>query len=362
MNLLKIAPIFILLLLLGCKNSESQQVETKTSYELLTLKKDSADVITSYTASIQGKQDIEIYPQVSGYLSQIKVKEGDVVKKGDVLFIIEQTPYVAALEAAKASVLVGESTLANAELNYNNTLTLRGKGVVSEAELLAVKNSFDGAKAQLELALAQMKAAQINLDFTVIKSPSNGVVGTLPYRQGSLVSPTRGLTVVSDNSEMYVYFSMSENQVLDLIDKFGSMDEVLKNFPKVGLELNNGSIYSEKGKIESVSGIIDPSTGSLSVRAVFPNSQRKLLSGGAGNILLENRFEDVILIPKSATYELQEKICVYRIVDNKATSTIITVEKGPNDREYIVGKGLNVGDVVIAQGAGLVREGTLINQ
>ncbi len=360
---LKVLAAFSLLIIaVGCKEKQSEKVDTKTTYELLTIKTDSAEVLTSYTASIQGKQDINIYSQVSGYLAEIKVEEGDVVNKGEVLFVIEQAPFKAAYEAAKASVLAAEANVANAELNYSNTNTLNEKGIVSDTELQSAKNNLAAAKASLEMAKAQMASAKVNLDFTLIKSPSNGVVGTLPFRQGALVSPSVSLTVVSDNSEMYVYFSMSENQVLELIEKYGSMEGVLNNFPPVGLELSNGSVYSEKGKIEAISGVIDQSTGSISLRANFTNPQRRLLSGGAGNIILENTFENIILVPKSATFEVQDKIFVYRVINKKASSTLISVQKGPNDEVYIVKDGLKTGDIIIARGAGLVREGTPINQ
>ena len=355
--------LFSLITLTGCKE-EAEVQNSKTTYKLLTLDKQSRELTSSYSASIRGKQDINIFPQVSGYLTEVAINEGQDVKRGDVLFVIEQTPYKAALQGAKASVAINRANVATAKLNYDNTVILHFKKVVSKSELTAKLNALNSAEAQLDLALAQEEAAQANLDFTIIKSPSDGIVGKLPYRIGSLVSPSiaESLTVVSENSEMYVYFSMTENQILNLIDQYGSLDSVVANMPAVKLQLNNGSIYQQTGVIESISGVIENNTGAVSMRAVFPNSEKRLLSGGSGNLIMPDTRNDVIVIPKTATYELQDKICVYKIVDGKTKSTIIEIAKNSNDTEFIVESGINLGDVIISEGVGLVRENTVINQ
>ena len=356
--------ILLMFALVGCVEKKNEATDAKTTFDLMTVEQEDAVVNTSYSASIRGKQDIAIYPQVSGYLSQIKVKEGAQVKKDQVLFVIDQAPYQAALQSAKAGVIVAEASVASAQLNYDNSLELKERKIVSDAELLNAQIKLEGAKAQLALAKSQQTSAQVNLDFTVIKSPADGVVGSFPYRQGTLVSPglPQSLTVVSNNSEMYVYFSMSEPHILNMIDKYGSLDSLRDQMPHVALELNNGKVYDKKGKVESISGVIDARTGSISMRAVFPNDDKKLLSGGAGNIILENSYTDVILVPKAATYEIQDRVCVFKVEDNKTVSTIIDVEKGPSDKVFIVKSGLEVGDVIIAKGAGLVRPGMPVNQ
>ena len=206
-----------------------------------------------------------------------------------------------------------------------------------------------------------MSAAN-NLSYTVVKAPANGVVGTLPYRVGALVSASipQPLTTVSDNSEMYVYFSMNENQLLNLTRRYGSVAETLKNMSAVQLQLSDGSIYDLPGRVESISGVIDTSTGSVSLRAAFPNPNGLLHSGGAGNIILPSIYKDCIAVPQAATFELQDKVYVYKVVDGKASSSIIDVEKLSNGREYIVRSGLTPGDVIVAEGVGLLREGTPI--
>ena len=206
---------------------------------------------------------------------------------------------------------------------------------------------------------AQQVNAANNLSYTVVKSPCDGVVGTLPYRVGALVSSAMAapLTTVSDNSSMYVYFSMTENQLLSLIRQYGSVDEALAEMPEISLRLNDGSTYGETGRIESISGVIDTQTGTVSVRAVFPNKSRLLFSGSSGNVLIPSVYEDCMVIPQEATVRYQDKVLVYKVVDGKAVSTLVTVADVDDGREYIVEDGLSVGDEIVAKGAGLLRDG-----
>ena len=226
----------------------------------------------------------------------------------------------------------------------------------------SIGNSYLTAKAQLAQAEAQEVNARNNLSYTEVKSPSDGVVGMLPYRAGALVSASipQPLTTVSDNSNMYVYFSMTENQLLAMSRQYKSMDEALKNMPEVSLKLNDQSIYEQKGKIESISGVIDRKTGTVGVRAVFPNESRLLHSGASGNVLIPQTYKDCIVIPQGATVRLQDKTLVYKVVDGKAVSTLITVAEINDGREYIVLDGLKVGEEIVSEGAGLVREGTQV--
>ena len=206
-----------------------------------------------------------------------------------------------------------------------------------------------------------MNAAN-NLSYTVVKAPTDGVVGTLPYRVGALVSASipQPLTTVSDNSEMYVYFSMTENQLLALTRQYGSIAETLKSMPGVQLQLSDGSTYDQTGRVESISGVIDTSTGSVSLRAAFPNPNGLLHSGGAGNIILPSIYKDCIAVPQAATFELQNKVYVYKVVDGKAQSAPVSVTRVNGGQEYIVDDRLQAGDVIVAEGVGLLREGTPI--
>ena len=331
-------------------------------YGVTTIATTDREIQSNYSATIRGRQDIDIYPQVSGTISELRVTEGQSVSKGQTLFIIDQVPYKAALQTAEANVAAAKASVATAQLTYDSKKELFAKSVVSQYDLSTANNNLLTAKAQLAQAEAQRVNAANNLSYTVVKAPANGMVGTLPYRVGALVSASmpQPLTTVSDNSEMYVYFSMTENQLLNLTRKYGSIANTLKNMPDIQLQLNDGSIYDQTGRIESISGIIDSSTGSVQLRAAFPNKGGLLHSGGAGSIILPVNYTDCIVVPQVATFELQDKVYVYKVVDGKATSSMIDVEKINNGREYIVKSGLVPGDVIVAEGVGLLREGTPI--
>ena len=331
-------------------------------YSVLDITTTSTTLPSTHSATIRGRQDIAIYPQVSGTISKVCVTEGEVVRKGQLLFIIDQVPYKAALRTAEANVASAKASVATAQLTYDSKKELFAKNVISQFDLQTAENSLLTAKATLAQAEAQRVNAANNLSYTEVKSPSNGVVGVLPYRVGALVSASihQPLTTISDNSEMYVYFSLTENQLLDLTRQFGSMDKAIAALPDVQLQLNDGSMYDKAGRIESISGVIDTSTGTTQLRAVFPNPGRLLHSGSSGNVLLPHTFENVVIIPQTATFELQDKKFVYKVIDGVATSQLITVSDQSNGQEYIVTSGLQPGDVIVTEGVGLMREGTPI--
>ena len=331
-------------------------------YAVMTIATTDREIPINYSATIRGRQDIAIYPQVSGTISQLCVNEGQKVAKGQTLFIIDQVPYKAALKTVVANVEAARAALATAELTYNSNKELYAQKVVSEFSLKTAENSYLTAKAQLSQAEAQEISARNNLSYTEVKSPSDGVVGALPYRAGALVSPSlpQPLTTVSDNSDMYVYFSMTENQLLALTRQYGSMDEALKNMPQAELRLNDNSVYDKKGTIESISGVIDRQTGTVVARVVFPNESRLLHSGASGTVVVPTTYKNCIVIPQEATVQLQDKTVVYKVVDGKAVSALITVAGINDGREYVVLDGLEVGDEIVSTGAGLLREGTQV--
>ncbi len=346
------------MLMCGCQQKPMQQ--TVSEYEVLTVVPTDRTLSENYSASIRGRQDIDIYAQVSGKIAQLCVTEGQRVKKGQTLFIIDQVPYKAALQTAIANVEAAKAGVATAQLTYDSKKELFARNVVSQFDLSTAENALLTAKAQLAQVEAQEVNARNNLSYTVVSSPSDGVVGTLPFRVGSLVGPSTPtpLTTVSDNSEMYVYFSMTENQLLALTREYGSIDNTLKNMPDVRLQLNDGSMYDQPGRIESISGVIDTSTGSVQLRAAFPNKEGLLHSGGSGSLILPHHYTDCIVVPQSATFELQDKVYVYKVIDGIATSSMINVANISNGKEYIVNSGLSAGDVIVNEGVGLMREGT----
>lgn len=344
--------------LTSCK--KEQPTMPTATYNTMTISKATRVLENTYSSTIRGRQDINIYPQVGGTLQQLLVTEGEQVKKGQTLFIIDQVPFQAALNTAEANLKAAEAAQATAELTYKSTQKLFEQNVVSEFDLQKSQNALLSAQATVAQMKAMVVNAKNNLSYTIVKSPSNGVVGELPYRQGALVgsSMPKPLTTVSDNSEMYVYFSMNENELLSMIRKYGSVETAIKNMPAVKLSLSDGSLLPDSGKIESISGVIDASTGSVQVRAKFPNKSNLLHSGSNGNVKIPAVYSDVVVIPQGATFELQDKILVYKVIDGKAVSANINVAQENNGQEYIVTSGLEVGDVIISEGAGLVREGT----
>ncbi|MCM1176971.1 MAG: efflux RND transporter periplasmic adaptor subunit [Clostridium sp.] len=348
--------------LLSCGQQAGMETGNNNVYG--TVKVTAKDIVLSdsYPASIQGRQDIAIFPQVSGTISKVCVKEGQKVRKGQSLFIIDQVPFKAALQMAQANVKAAEAGVATARLVYDSRKALHEKEVISDYDLQTSYNQLLTAQAQLAQAKAQEVTANNNMAYTMVLSPADGVVGTLPYREGALVSPSipQPLTTVSDNSQMYVYFSITENRLLDMTCEYGSMDEALASFPKVQLKLNNGSIYKEEGYVETVSGVIDQSTGSASVRAVFPNKGGILHSGASGQVVLPRTIENAVVIPCTATFEMQDLVFAYRIVDGRTQAARLSVKLSDDGRSYVVNSGLSEGDIILAEGVGMVREGQAV--
>lgn len=340
--------------------SQAPVVQPDAEYGVLTVSSSHQTVSTSYSAAIKGKQDIDIYPQVSGFITRMCVEEGEKVKKGQVLFVIDQVAYQAALQTAIANVQAAEAAMATAELTFLSKKELFAQNVISNFDLKTAENGFLSAKAQLALMKAQEVNALNNLSYTEVKSPSDGVVGSLPFRTGALVSPSspKALTTISDNSQMYAYFSLNEAQLLSLTREFGSKEGILNSMPEVDLKLNDNSLYETKGKIETISGVIDKNTGSVNIRAAFPNDKGILYSGSSANVIIPVKKENVLVIPQIATFEIQDKVYVYKIVDGKAQSFQVKVAPISGGREYIVLEGLQPGETIIAEGVGLLREGT----
>ena len=364
---MKVRSIFVsglccISLLSGCQQNTKQQNEGE-NYPVMTLKPEDRQLSVKYSAVIEGKQDVEIRPQVSGTITKVCVEEGARVHKGQVLFIIDQVPYKAALQKAQAAVATAEASEATARQTLEGTQSLFKDKVISDFELRTAQNDYKSAKAALLQAQAEMADAQNNLSYTEVKSPVDGYAGMTSYRIGALVSSymTDALIDVSDNSAMYVYFSLTEKQVLSLTAQYGSLDKALQSFPEVSLELNDGSNYKQKGKVDVISGIIDKTTGTVSMRAVFGNKDKRLMSGGQANIIITYDRPQCIVIPQGATYEIQNRIFAYKVVDGKAVSTPIKVFEINDGAEYIVEEGLQEGDIIVSEGAGLLKDGTIIS-
>lgn len=353
-----------LLTLVGCKNGGGEYSQSVSEYAMMQVAPVNKTLSTQYPAAIQGKQDIAIFPQVTGTITRLCVNEGQAVKRGQVLFIIDQVPYQAALATARANMEAADATLATAQLTYDSKKELFAQNVISAYELKTAENNLLMAKAERAQAKAQELSAANDLSYTEVKSPSDGVIGTLPYRVGTLVSAgmAQPLTTVSDNSDMYVYFSMTENQLLGLIRQYGSKEKALQSMPTIELVLNDRTTYEEKGTIATISGVVDASTGTVSVRAAFPNKNGLLHSGSSGNVVVPSVYKDGIIIPRAATYEVQDKVFVYKVVDGKTHSTQISVERVDGGQDYIVTNGLSVGDEIVTEGVGLLQDGMPITK
>lgn len=332
-------------------------------YAVITVTTSTSELETSYPATIKGKQDVEIRPKVSGFITKLCVDEGATVRKGQALFIIDPVQYQATAKAAEAAVQLAEANVATQRLTVNNKKELHAKKFISDSDLEIAQNQLASMEASLAQAKANLMSAKDNLAFTTVTSPSDGVVGTIPFRLGSLVSSstTTPLTTVSDISEMYVYFSMTEKQLLALTRESHDIAEALSKMPAVGLKLADGSLYDQKGKVETVSGVIDQNTGSVSMRATFPNPGRILRSGGTGVISIPTITKGAILIPQKATYEIQDKKFVYVVgKDSKIKSTEIGVLSLNDGQNYVVTSGLKAGDRIVVDGVSTLKDNTEI--
>lgn len=329
----------------------------------ITVQPTSANLTNSYPATIKGKQDIDIRPMVSGFITRLHVDEGAVVRRGQVLFTIDQVQYQAAVNQAKAAVETAKAALGTAQLTYDNKVRLNQKQIISDYDLSMSANQLAQAKAALAQSEAALTNAQKNLSYTNVTSPSDGVVGSIPYRLGALVSPSsvQPLTTVSDNTNMYAYFSLTERELLNLTKGGNSLTEVIKNMPDIQLQLIDGSMYPETGRVETISGVIDQATGSVSLRALFPNPGKLLRSGGTANVVFPNPLTNVFVIPQSVTTEIQDKKFVFVVQpDNTVKSTEITVHNVDDGQNYIVLAGLNPGDRICIENVQNLRTGTAI--
>ena len=319
-----------------------------------------------YPTTLEGKTDIAIRPQVSGFITKVHVDEGQKVSKGQVLFTIDQVQYQAAVDNAQAAVNAAETSVSTAQMTADTKRQLFEKNIISAYDNQVAQNNLTNAKASLAQAQAALIQAKKNLSYTVVTSPSAGVVGSIPNREGSLASPSsqEPLTTVSDNSKVYAYFSLTEKDLLEMTENgTRSLNDAVKAMPMVDLKLANGAIYPIKGEVATVSGVINTSTGSASVRALFDNPSGMLRSGNTGSIVVPVSTENVIIIPQKATFEIQDKKFVY-VVDqnNTLVSRGITILPQNDGQNYIVLSGLNPGEKIVVEGVGTqsVREGITI--
>ncbi len=351
------------LLMTSCSKKEKQAEQPAPELAVITVGEQDANLERGYPATLHGKNDVEIRPQITGFLTKVNVQEGQRVNAGQVLFTIDQVSLQAAVDAAQSAVAVAQANVNTAQTNANNNKILFEKNIISAPAYQTSVDALNAAKAQLNQANAQLVSARKNLSYSVVKAPTSGVVGSIDFKEGALVSPQTLLTILSDNSDVEAYFSLNEKEIYQLTDGGKmSMTEALKSLPSVTLQLANGERYARQGKITSVSGVLDSSTGSATVKALFPNPDGMLRSGNTAQVMIPSLSRDVILIPQKATYEMQDMKFCYVVGDSsKVHSTPITIAKENDGKNYIVTGGLKPGDQVVVEGVGIsVKDGMTI--
>ena len=312
----------------------------------------SADMQSTYPAAIKGIQDVEIRPKAQGFLTQINVKEGQTVSAGQVLFVIDNETYQAQVRQAQAAVNAAQQQCNTAKLTYENSKQLHEKRVIGDYELQTSQNTYESAQAQLAQAQAVLASAQEALSYCYVKSPAAGVVGTLPFKKGALVSGSNVLTTVSNISSMEAYFSVTEKEAM-VISQQG-----LSSLPPVKLQLADGSIYGSEGTITKMSGVIDAATGSVQLIASFANPEKLLKSGATGTIIIPRVSSNVVIIPLSCVSEVQNKKFVYTLgKDNKVKYTEIQVDPHNDGNNYVVTGGLKAGDKYVTNGITKLNDG-----
>lgn len=329
-------------------------------YPVETISLSNADLKSTFPANIKGIQDVQIRPKVSGFLTKVCVKEGQSVSAGQLLFVIDNETYQAAVRQAKAAVNTATAQLNTAKLTYENNKTLFEKNVIGQYELSTAANQYETAQASLAQAKANLASAEETLSYCYVKSPAAGVVGTLPYKVGALVSGSSAepLTTVSNISTMEVYFSMTEKEVLNMTKVAGNAQAAIAAMPAVQLQLADGTLYNHQGKVVKMSGVIDATTGSVQLIAHFSNPERLLKSGGSGSIILPKEGGNSIVIPQSATTEVQNKVFVYVVgKDNKVKYTEIQIDPQNDGINYVVTGGLKAGDRLVVNGLSSLSDG-----
>ena len=350
-----VGAVIFLLTLSSCKmRKEENRVPGYYPTEVLASVNKTVEV--HYPAILKGRQSVEIRPQCSGLITRICIEEGACVRKGQILFVIEQAPYLAALKTASAHVSQAEARLSTARLNLESKEVLFRENVISDYELQTARNELKTAEAALEQMQAQCDNARTELSYTEVKSPVDGAAGMLPYRVGALVDRNivDPLVCVSDTKEMFAYFSVSESDELARKAGLGLQEITFRSV--------NKAVPVVTGVIDAVSGMVDERTGTINIRARIPNQDRMLYDGSTGTVCVLSDRKDCIVIPQTATYEIQNRTFVYKVVNGRAVSTSVEVEDIGNGKEYIVRSGLTAGDKIVTEGAGLLREGTEITE
>lgn len=334
-------------------------------YEVLTIEPQKFTAYTDFPATIEGEQNVEIRPKIDGYIEKIYVDEGAEVRKGQLLFKISAPQYEQDVRTAKANIQIAEANVNAAKMEVDKVRPLVEKNIISKYELESAEFTLQSKQAALAQAKATLANANTNIGYTSVTSPVNGVVGSLPYKIGSLVNSNTAmpLTTVSNINKIYAYFSINEKVALEFAKdtKGATSQKRLETMPPVTLVLANGTEFPQKGKVEATSGMIDVQTGSLSVRATFPNPGNIVRSGSSGLVRIPTTLNNALLVPQRSTYEMQGKKFVFVVMDSgKVKSTEIKTRENNNGQVFVVESGLKAGDEIVLEGVGTLREGEKI--
>lgn len=346
------------LLSCGGKGRQGMPKMGDNEFAVRTVGTQSAGLQNTYPATIRGIQDVDVRPKIAGFITKVLVHEGQLVRAGQTMFVIDSETYSAAVRQAQAAVNTAKTRANTARVTYDNNKKLFDQQIIGQYELTTSQNNYFTARAAVAQAQAALASARETLSWCTVKAPANGIVGSLPFKAGTLVSASNALTTVSNNATMEVFFSMSESEILALARNAGSAATAIAEMPTVKLRLADGTIYNHPGKVVKMSGVIDPSTGSYSIIAHFPNPERLLKSGGAGQIIVPRTNSAAIVIPQEVTSHIQDKVFVYLVgKDNKVRYTEIKVNPQNDGKNYIVTEGLRPGDRYVSKGITKLTDG-----
>ncbi|WP_129749516.1 efflux RND transporter periplasmic adaptor subunit [Flavobacterium beibuense] len=355
----------IAILMSACTgNTASAPAAQAIPVPVISISKGKATTYQEYPVMVEGRVNVQIRPQVDGYLETLYVDEGAFVKAGQSIFKIDDHRYREQLNSAVGNLNAAEAALINAQLEVEKLTPLVAEKVVSDYQLKSAKASLKVAEANKKQAEAAVASAKINLGYTLITAPVAGYITRLPKKQGSLVSASdpEPLTTLSDIAVVHAYFSLGESDFLSFRDRYegNTLNEKLKNLPPVSLVLANGTVYETQGKIDMVDGQFDRTTGAITLRASFPNSKGLLRSGNTGRVRLGIAHDDVMLVPQATTVEVQDRVFVYTVdKDNKVARKPITII-GKSGTDYLVSEGLEVGDRIVSKGFENLQEGAVV--
>lgn len=350
------------LLVSSCSKKQVDKEQELAEYPTMVVKAQTAQLESTYAATIKGQEDIQIMPRVEGYIKSIYVDEGSIVRKGQSLFKIDSPQSQQAYTTAKASLASAQAQVGTAKLNVDRFKALVDKGIVSDVQYQTYLNAYETSKASYDQAKAALVNAEATLSWTDVTSPVDGIVGSIPFRQGSLVNSSSTLTTIANTKNVYVYFSMNEKELMELFQNLEGADHKVKlqNIPDASLILANGTKYSLNGKVSTVTGQVNVTTGTVNFRADFPNPNGELKSGFSGKVIIPDYVENTFVIPQKATFQQQNKRLVYKVQGDSVVQTLVSVLPMPDGKSFAVTSGLNEGDKIVSDGIVTLSNGKKI--